>query len=513
MGVGVRRRFGAIAIILFGILLPHHVHAQVVINEVMYDPPGSDGTQEWIELFNAGSSQVDLTKWTFNDGSNTTKHVFNVPPKNGGIGPIAIQPGGYVIVADDAATFEAAYPSVPNVIDSTMSMPDPNAGVATTLTLYDDQKTAVDTLSYTGGTNADNKGDSVQRVSPAGPDSIVAAPTPGGANATVADTTSSSSSSDTSSDATSSDDTDTSQTSQTSQDTSAQTSSYVPPPAPSVFVDAGDDREVIVGADIEFDARAYDKDQNPVTLVRFLWNFGDGSTGDGESVLHHFAYPGRYAVVVDVAENKQAVSDEIIVTAEPAKLFFEVLSDGSVAIHNLAGRDLDLSDWIVKQQGAQLMLPPHSLILAGQTMRIPQPTLGFWANASAQLDYPNGVETLNAGQTSGGAATSTPQTPLPLAPPAPATASASAPAAKSADAPDEAPPDPVPPEDISSDPMPAPDLLIATSSQAAAAGAAASPSWLWWLAALALALVACGALVAARHFGKREWDIVEEKPE
>jgi len=34
--------------------------AQVVINEVCYDPVGDDTGYEWIELYNAGSQDVDL---------------------------------------------------------------------------------------------------------------------------------------------------------------------------------------------------------------------------------------------------------------------------------------------------------------------------------------------------------------------------------------------------------------------------------------------------------------------
>ncbi len=38
--------------------------AAVVLNEVVYDPSGSDTGLEWIELYNNGSSAVDLAGWT-----------------------------------------------------------------------------------------------------------------------------------------------------------------------------------------------------------------------------------------------------------------------------------------------------------------------------------------------------------------------------------------------------------------------------------------------------------------
>ncbi|MDP6038908.1 MAG: lamin tail domain-containing protein, partial [Candidatus Latescibacteria bacterium] len=37
--------------------------AQVVINEVMYDPAGSEFFDEYVELYNAGETPVDLVGW------------------------------------------------------------------------------------------------------------------------------------------------------------------------------------------------------------------------------------------------------------------------------------------------------------------------------------------------------------------------------------------------------------------------------------------------------------------
>ncbi len=44
-------------------LSPHIVEAGLVINEIMYDPAGSDGAREWIEVFNDTTSSLDLTTY------------------------------------------------------------------------------------------------------------------------------------------------------------------------------------------------------------------------------------------------------------------------------------------------------------------------------------------------------------------------------------------------------------------------------------------------------------------
>src|SRR3989344_6744518 len=225
----------------------------------------------------------------------------------------------------------------------------------------------------------------------------------------------------------------------TSTNTSAPVSSYVAPPEPQIFADAGDNRTVIVAADTEFRGRAYNRKKETVSgHIRFLWNFGDGRTAEGQSVLHHFEYPGRYVVVLNIAENMDAASDKIIVTAEPAKLAFASLPDGGVVIQNNAGRDLDLSGWIVRSFGRSFVMPKDSIILAGESLRIGDKTLGFRSSPATELDYPNGVPALRAGTTSGASnpeASNTPAAPSPASiPEAPNTPTKAPPVSYAAEA-------------------------------------------------------------------------------
>jgi hypothetical protein len=71
-------------------------------------------------------------------------------------------------------------------------------------------------------------------------------------------------------------------------------------------------------------------------------------------------------------------------------------------------------------------------------------------------------------------------------------------------------PDSYPTETDNTDEVTAP---VSDASQLASAGTASSGDWHWWLAVGGLAAVVGGALVAAKHLKKTEWDIVEEKPE
>ena len=69
-----------IPICLAFIATPFSVFASsVVINEVMFDPLGSDSGYEWVELYNTGDEQADISGWeVYPDGIGyfTIPHGF-----------------------------------------------------------------------------------------------------------------------------------------------------------------------------------------------------------------------------------------------------------------------------------------------------------------------------------------------------------------------------------------------------------------------------------------------------
>jgi hypothetical protein len=50
--------------------------AQVIVNELMPNPTGSDSGQEWIELVNLSPFPATLDGWTVGDAINPARHVF-----------------------------------------------------------------------------------------------------------------------------------------------------------------------------------------------------------------------------------------------------------------------------------------------------------------------------------------------------------------------------------------------------------------------------------------------------
>lgn len=505
---------GLLFIIILFAFFPFAVSAQVIISEIMYDlQSGSDTDREWIEVFNAGGSTVHLTDWKlFEANTNHSITAFS--------GAENLPSGGYAVIADNPAKFLIDSPGYGGLLfDSTFGLN--NSGETLAIHTPAPDLSESDSVSYQSSWGAAGNGNSLQRNTSGGATFSEGAPAPGTGNLV----TQTSNDTGTSTTSTTTQTTTTTTSAAQSGTASAPVSSYVAPPEPQIFADAGSDRIVIVAADTIFAGRAYNRKKEAVSdHIRFSWNFGDGSTAEGASVLHHFDYPGRYAVVLNITENMDTVSDQVVITAEPAKLSFTSLSDGSVAIQNLAGRDLDLSNWIIRSLGRQFILPKDSIILSNETLRMGDKTLGFRGGSETELDYPNGALALRAADYSQTTAMPVDQLQSASFPAPPINASFEQ---KSASTPE---------NDVNSDEPPAKSAIersistadekdngisdgsISSNSQVASAAsvtelaagegaglpAQAGGSSLWWLGAFGIALAGSGAVYAARLARRRE---------
>ncbi len=119
------------SIVLTFLALSGVSHAGVLINEVLYDPTGTDHGAEWVELCNNGSSSVDLTGYTLGAAGSAwgTQYTFAAG---------SIAPGEHVIVGAGGTTWTGSFGSDLQ-----------NGGSATDgVRLVDSAGTVVDTLLY-----------------------------------------------------------------------------------------------------------------------------------------------------------------------------------------------------------------------------------------------------------------------------------------------------------------------------------------------------------------------------
>ena len=463
----------AIAITLL-VLFPFAAFAQVMISEIMYDAPGLEGSGEhdWVEVFNAGASAVDISSYRFFEAS--TNHTLKLDR-----GSAMIPSGGYAVIASATSTFLTDWPAFSGTLfDSSFNLNSTGELIGIRVDTAD---TTHDFL-YVPVDAATNNGSSLQRANSSSATFSAGAPTPGTGSLTTL----------------SSGDSGTQTSTQTQNDTTPAPANAGAPVSsasnfsvePQIFAYAGKDREAIAGADSIFEARALDKKGNPTKPGRFLWTFGDGASSEGQTVMHHFPQPGRYAVVLDIADGFYSASHQIIVTVLPVSILLSLHNDDIVLL-NKSSKNLDLSYWSLRSGGKFFIIPKNTILLGGASVPFTKEVTNLSATSDASLLYPNGVVAGLIG---------TPNT-VTYSPVAEQTAKINDVAQ--------------PVSDLSADSADTQDATPTAQSLVANAQTATTNnnSYLWWFGALGLVVLGGGAIVASRRSGKKEWNIIEESAE
>lgn len=125
----------------------------VVLNEISYNPIGSDTNHEWIEVWNNSAVTIDLTGWKLYEAS--TNHGLTVYQ-----GTFNIVPNGYAVLTASGSIFLNDHPGfVGTVIDTTFSL----SNTGETISLKDTTGSAVDTIIYSSSQGADGNGKTLER--------------------------------------------------------------------------------------------------------------------------------------------------------------------------------------------------------------------------------------------------------------------------------------------------------------------------------------------------------------
>jgi len=355
-------RYSPIAALFSLLFVPFAAHAAFSFTEIMFDAPGTDAKHEWVEVQNLGGS-VDMSDFKFFEAN--VNHGLTLVA-----GSATVPGGGFAIIADDATTFLTDFPSFTGTLfDATFSLS--NSGEA--LVLRDGSLTDVATASYTGDLGATGDGNTLNYLNNI---LVPRAPTPGSAattaSAPVPETLST----------------------PAPPPTAAYTSSTpVPPPQPTISVDAGPDRVVIVGAGVPFNAKGYGLSGGPLENARYVWNFGDAGTREGQSVMYAYTLPGTYTVTVDASSVGRSATDRVVVTVVPADVFVTRASASFIELHNRTPYELDLALWQLQVGTTTFVLPPHTVIGANRAVAFPSSVTNLKPDAplSVVLRYPNGV--------------------------------------------------------------------------------------------------------------------------
>lgn len=351
---------------------PASADAAVQITEIMYDVSGTDSGREWIEITNTGSAPVDVTGYKLFEAN--TNHALSLVQGSG-----TLAAGASAVIADDDAKFKVDWPAYSGMLfDSSFSLS--NTGEA--LAIKDSALTVLDTISYDSSGGAAGDGNSLQR---SGAVFIAAAPNPGSYGSSGGTNTAATAE----------------QTATTSavvpQNTQAQSQTQAggmgPPP---ITVRIAADARVMVGGGSYFSASAYGTQSLPLPDTRFVWNFGDGATGEGPKVFHVYAYPGRYIVSASGAYNYSSGTDRVTVEAVQAAVSLEAEGDGSLLIRNQTGKDINIGLWSLLDGAAVYTIPADTLVLGGEGVRFASAVTGLKGTPGAILRYPNGTSAAEA---------------------------------------------------------------------------------------------------------------------
>ncbi|HEY4496308.1 MAG TPA: lamin tail domain-containing protein [Candidatus Paceibacterota bacterium] len=344
--------------------MPLSVSATVEISEIMYDPEGNDANAggEWIEVYNTDSQAIDLTQWKFFESETnhgiSTDNVSEIPAN------------GYAIISSNLDYFKSFFNNYSGpLFKASFSLNDGEM-----LAMKSSKEaTPSDSVTYSSDWGGKGDGNSLQKINGQWK---VGLATPGVAN--VVNSSGNNLPANT-------------PNSSQSQNTSQTTTTVEE--QPKMSVDAGANRTVIVGADALLSGKALGADGKPLDNVRYLWNFGDGETKEGQNVLHRFRFPGEYIITLDVAYGKWSSSARLTATAIKSPLVISRVEKGKTGFVELANEGdavLDLFGWYLKSNNVSFLIPKNTVIVGGKKIIFPNEVTKI-ETSDVILLYPNGM--------------------------------------------------------------------------------------------------------------------------
>jgi len=326
------------------------VSAQVIMTEIMYDLEGTDTGREWIELYNTGSSGVDLADWKlFEANTNhrlTTQNASVIPSQ------------GFAIIADNTAKFLVDNPSFSGVLfDSTFSL----SNEGETLILRDGSGSDIDSITYFSSMGAIGDGNSLQK---SGSEWVAALPTVGSIG--LINLSQSTDPSTTTEDSKISSNSGVSRGSYASQFIANESADNAP-----LEVSSGRDRLGFIGTPLSFEARVKSPKNLQSIYVSHQWSMGDGTKKSGQFISHTYVYPGEYIVILNSEHGGDRAVSKVLVRIVSPQVSIREVNNDFIEIVNDGKDELNLGNWSVETQGGRFVIPQDTIVLPKKSIRLP----------------------------------------------------------------------------------------------------------------------------------------------
>lgn len=304
-----------IFLLILAVLLPNIVVAELRITEIMYDIDGTDTGREWIEIFNGGAEEVDLSDYKLLE--NSVNHKISAPDD----GLTILPANSYAVIADNVPKFitdNVGYDGL--IFDSAFSLNNSGENLA----LIDSEGNVVHSVNYSPEWGAKGTGNTLQ-LKIGSDDWIPAAKTPGSANSENPADESIESESRTENDSGSGSGGDSGSNSSSIQSNSSTNTSNSAHSGQnelsdysektSLEIGSGRTRFGIINSPIQFKAIS-NQDKN--SKIKYEWSFGDATSERNTNVDHAYYHAGTYNVVLNGEYmDEQATSRTKIHIREP----------------------------------------------------------------------------------------------------------------------------------------------------------------------------------------------------
>lgn len=335
------------------------------ISEIMSNPVGTDDGREWIEVYNDGSTDIDISslKVSIKNGTPITLSFVQ--------GQALLPPNGYAIIGSTVSSqtkFLQEYPNYTGILlKGNISLV--NTGI-TSLDIIVNGSIVDSLSSYT----AAKEGYTLSKISGS---FVVSNPTPGSENQAAPQDQGGGSA-----------------TSTDNQTTIAQ----LAPPSTDIILYMPQEKVVVAGADSVFTVSGMNRSGKMIDNLIYTWAFGDGGQGTGSSTKYRYAYTGTY--IAQVEGNNTAIIGlgRMLVRVVPPDLKIAFVSSSKygtyIDIQNPNTYALDLSQWKLSIDGSAYPFPKNTMIQGNTTTRFSGLAMGFasttiTASTSIKILFPH----------------------------------------------------------------------------------------------------------------------------
>ncbi len=349
-------------LIILILIIPLFSKAEIIINEIMYNPEGTDKNNEWIELYNPTSASFDLENWKLFE--NQTNHKLNLVQ-----GKSILHPNDYLIITNSPDDFLTNYPGFSKTIfKASFSLKNSGEVIA----IKDENLKIIDRVSYDPSWGGNGNGESLQRKNyqqnsedstnwTSGP------PTPGTFNNfnSVKKSILQKENNNL----------------KTAKNKEVSKSENRPP-----LAKAGNDIISFTNKQIIFDGSlSSDPDNDNISCE---WSLGDGTVKNGCTISHIYLYEGTYIAVLTVSDKFYKSQDSVSVKIYPSEIFInEFLPNPSgkdkeeewIEIYNNADHFINIGEWQLKDNSKNkpfifpkntFIAPKGYLVLSRKTTNI-----------------------------------------------------------------------------------------------------------------------------------------------